>query len=463
MEDGMKKEIWSSCGAFAVGLVMVAGCTRSGLQARAADGSVSISAPDAQDAVVPDLGTDPPSEAWEAGERWPDGKADLPGEPGPEAGSERPPEVGGEPGSEAGAETGREDRPETGSEIGAEAGTEVGSEVGSETGTEAGSSACANLSKTPRSLGKLEGQALSSALAVLGDGIFVGTQVDGASPAPPSGRIVAVSFAAGTQTVYPLGENIANQIVARQGALFYSPGRVVMNGDGWQYFYTDVARLDLVTGQVSVVDSSLPTATFGIWSVVSNARGEVYWSMITDLVGPSVIRRWNEATRGPETIFTWDQALSLLADSDRFYWSELMSSGQTAFMSVSVAGGTVTQVFQSPEQPSLAAVDDQSLYYSFWNDPAKGIVAVPKQGGEGRTLVANAAPILLASKTIDETHVYWVDMSDQDSIRRASKTGTGGIEIVWRARGRGIADMAVDACNVYWTAGNPSELFVRAK
>jgi hypothetical protein len=90
-------------------------------------------------------------------------------------------------------------------------------------------------------------------------------------------------------------------------------------------------------------------------------------------------------------------------------------------------------------------------------------MAMPKDGGESQTVVPEAKPLMFSSRSIDDSHVYWTEQSDQATIRRIPKTGSGDSEIFWSADSRWVADIAVDACNVYWTAYNPTEILVRAQ
>jgi hypothetical protein len=463
----------------------VAGCGRTTLRPGAADSGLAPSQPEVQDTVVRDQGTDPQVEPGA------DGKNDrLRSEMGPEAGPETPqevspeagpeirreagpeagPEIGREAGPEAGPETGREAGPEAGPEANPEVGRETGREIGRETGPEvageAGPSTCVRASNETKTLATLDGQPLTSAL--FGDTVFLGTLNGGTAETPPTGAIVAVSLSTGNQTKFPLGGNIPGHMVVGPGALFYSPGKVVAAGSGaWRFEYSTVARLELATGRISLVDSSPLLGTFGIGSVVANAKQEVFWSVVVDADGRSALKRWDEATQAPQTILDWGQTLPLLVDNDHFYWSELVSSLHVRFLSMPTEGGAVVQIYESPaaspDAPSLAAVDDERLYYVFPGSPSEGIVAMPKAGGAGQTVVANAVPILFGSQTIDGSHLYWVDQSDQGTIRRTAKTGTGGIELFWSGALASITTIAIDACNVYWTPGYPNELRVRGK
>jgi hypothetical protein len=109
---------------------------------------------------------------------------------------------------------------------------------------------------------------------------------------------------------------------------------------------------------------------------------------------------------------------------------------------------------------TLIGIDDKALYYLSYGDPAAGILAMPKSGGDGHTVVSDAQPII--GPYFDDTSLYWVDQADGAAVRRAPKVG-GPTEILWSASGRWIQELTVDDCNVYWVADDPFEVFYRAK
>jgi hypothetical protein len=464
---GIQSFRWEhAVGALAL-VLTVAGCSRSGLRAHVVDGGSSSAGPEASPdqaiAVVPEAGP----------------------ESGPESGPEPAREVGLEPRPESGPEVARETVPEGpdapvlalegGSESPREAPLEgpgdrpvtpeSGWEGGVETPSEAGS-ACPGAVTVAKTLAEIDGQALPSALALQGDHIFAGVTIGGTGTVAPTGAIVAVSLTTGEMTTFPLGGNLPNQIVAAPGALFYIQGKVEPTTDGWRFDYTDVARLDLATGQVSIVDSEVVEAAVSIESVVANPSSEVYWSMLTDLSGASVIKRWDPVALTTQTVLSWGKSLPLLIDADHFYWSELDTDLHTLFMSMPSPSGPIFQVYRSPDAfpdaPSLTAVDDQSLYAVATGSVSPGILAMPKTGGDSRMVVAGANPILLDSHTIDDKHVYWVDQSNQSSVRRAPKAGGGPTEAVWSGSSA-LSGLAVDGCNVYWTVSGPTRLMVKGK
>jgi hypothetical protein len=280
--------------------------------------------------------------------------------------------------------------------------------------------------------------------------------------------IVSVSVSTGTSETFPVGEVLPAWLTSGSDSLFYLRGKGTSMGAGsWRFDYRDVGRLNLATGQASVVDSEIVPLGYSILSLAANPRGEVFWSMLASSIDSSaVVKRWDQASQAAVTVQTVDQPASLLADDDHLYWSGVNAAGRTAFFSTSTSGGPVTQIQERSSDLTdvriLKAVDDQNLYFIRPNNTTKGIFALPKGGGDSRTVVANVDPVTFGSQTIDDTHVYWVDASDQTSIQRSLKTGSG-IEKIPSEGSDGIADMAVDHCNIYWLPSGKPRILVRGK
>ena len=76
----------------------------------------------------------------------------------------------------------------------------------------------------------------------------------------------------------------------------------------------------------------------------------------------------------------------------------------------------------------------------------------------GATITPDVDPTLHA---MDDTHIYWVN-NGEVALYRAPKNG-GAVETVWDVPNRWVVDLAVDACNIYWTVLNPPELYARAR
>jgi hypothetical protein len=355
---------------------------------------------------------------------------------------------------------------DVGNESGAGAGGSHDANFGLEAGAEVGRPGCPNGSSLPRSVTGLDEGALPSAFTIVGDTAFIGTMSQPSAQTAPTGTLVTISLASGAVTKFPLGATIPEQLVAGPGAIFFTPGKLVADNPGaWRFDYNDVARFDLATRKVSIVDTSPVVSTFGIFSLTGGPAGDVFWTVVLDTRGPSAVRRWNDVAGIAETILTWGQPVPLVADGDRVYWFETTSSLHVVFRSMPVSGGAVAQLYESPatfpDTPSLAAVDDESLYYLFADGEGQGVWAMPKGGGDGRLIVAKVLPVVLLIPPSGDSYIYWVDQSDQETIRRAPKAGGGVVEILWS--GKNPTSLAIDDCNLYWIAGYPSQLYARAR
>jgi hypothetical protein len=321
--------------------------------------------------------------------------------------------------------------------------------------------ACTPAPHQPTSLGLLEGDPFGSGIALLGDRIFVGVED---LAVPPDGQIVGVSLSTGASTTFRLGRNIAVFNTARPEALFYAQGEMEESSpQSWVCNYTHVARLDLQTEQVSLLDNPPDIVSPNIQSVVGNANGDIFWVVGEGWVAPEVLMGWDPSTATAKTLLRTDQIIGPQADTSTLYWRSLNQDNHVVFLSMPIAGGPVSVVVEwfgsVADAPSLLAVDEERIYYNIFSDVPSGIMAMPKAGGQGKTIIHNVQPTNYA---IDDTHIYWVNNGAGDTIYRAPKDG-GEVETFWAASTRWVMDLAVDACNVYWTVLNPAEIFARAK
>ena len=393
-------------------LAAVGGCGRRGLsKVDAGDSGVNQ---DPDGATVPDVGSAGEADASSTGEADASGagQTDLPTQPGPDVGAETLP--------------------------------------------------CTPAPQEPTSLGLLEGDLPGSGIALLGDRIFVGT-FDRADP--PQGRIVGLSLSTTASTTFRVGSNLPVSMTARQDALFYAQGAAEANsspGGGWAINYTHVARLDLQTGQVSLFDNPPDFVSPMVGTVVGNANGDIFWVVSDGWGPPSVLMGWDPSTGAANTVLPAGQIMDVWTDPSTLYWRSVNEANHVVLLSMPIGGGPVSVLVEwldpVPNVPLLLAMDDEHLYYAKYGDIPSGIMAMPKGGGEGKTIVPNVDPTLHA---IDDTHIYWVN-NGEVALYRAPKNG-GEVETVWAFPNRWVRDLAVDACNIYWTVLNPPELYARAK
>lgn len=408
----------------------------------------------------------------------PDAGRDLPADPARDsgrddvaidAGKDQGPEGGPEARPEAPLDVPFERRPEAGPESGSDVRVESrdSRDVGAETSPSDGRSEC-TWPTTTSTLAELEWPATSATLAVRGDSVYVGIWKLDFDTRVPASTMVGIAISTGKTRTFPLGGILPSSLAAGNDSLFYVQGETTATGKGsWTVEYPSVARLDLATGRISVLDSEIVPSGFGILSLVGNPRGEVFWSMLaTSDESSAVVKQWDQASASVKKVQTVGQPASILADDERLYWSGVNAAGRRAFFSMSTTGGKVTQIQEWPEgadERFLQGVDDQSLYFVRPNSLTKGIFAMPKAGGDTRTVVANADPIAFSNRTIDDTHVYWVDVRETGVLQRAPKNGNGTSEKLPGDDFGGLTDMAVDRCNIYWLVLNEPRVLVRGK
>jgi hypothetical protein len=313
---------------------------------------------------------------------------------------------------------------------------------------------CTRAGSEPTSLGVLGGQ-YNDTLAVLGDQIYVGGLTSSGE-----GRITVVTFGTGAQRIIPLGATLPTKLAARPDALFYIQGRIEQpDPHTTSFVYSNVARLDLATEQVSLLPNPGDYVSPHIESML-DANGDILW--IVSYGSPSSLVRWASSTGQADTVLRSDHVSGpILTDGSALYWQDQSREGNVIWSSMPLAGGPILEVWRwpgPPNAPILLAVDEELFYYFFFGDSASGILAMPKAGGPGKTVIPWAAPTYFKS---DGNAHYWVD-NGSPTLSRAPKAG-GQVEIIWNVANRWPRALAVDECNIYWTVLNPYELFVRAK
>jgi len=442
-----------------------AGCTDHVLTSLDVDGGASSDGPNARAPSAYDLAPQVDVVHEDAASEAGQGSGADAGPGAPEVAPDAPHAPDVREARESGPESDARSRPD----VGWETKSDVAPDLPSGLILDGGPSGCTAYPSTAI-LAELPSPPAPSTFRLHGDTIFVAfKQQPGSDVIAPTYMITTVSVSTGKTTTFSLGSSLPNRVAVGTDALFYIQGEAMAGaGGGWLYGYPDVARLDLATGQVSIVDSELfPTAP-SILSLVGNANGEVFWSMVADPKRTTaVIRRWDEATRSTQSTLQIDQAAAVLADQDHLYWAGLTSSDHMAFFSASTAGGPISVIKEWPsalaDAPTLLALDDQSLYYTLLDSTPPGLYAIPKGGGEIRAVAAGAKPGVIGSQTIDDTYVYWGDYADLNNIQRAPKTGDGTVETISTGATNYLTDLAVDRCNLYWIASDKNRVLARAK
>ena len=317
----------------------------------------------------------------------------------------------------------------------------------------------------PTSLGLLGDILNVYGLAPAGEQVFVGVAV--APMEAFQGRIVQISLGTREASVFDLPGAMPLEMQVQAGALFYAPSSSDPASSSG-YVAPKVTRLDLQTGETRELQNPDGFSSPTIGPLTGNAKAEIFWGLSEG--ERLAIAKWDPCTRETALLIEGQDVVSLFADASTLFWQapkDGRASGRIAFWSMPITGGPVSLLLEiagmSWNGPGLLAIDDEDLYYLVDNDPIRsGILAMPKQGGESRTVIPNAWPLRMDSSTIDDTHIYWTGSEEQETLRRTPKRG-GPNESLWSVPIRWIQAVAVDACNVYWVAANPYEVFFRAK
>jgi len=324
-------------------------------------------------------------------------------------------------------------------------------------------SSCVPGPHDPRSLALLDDLGSVFGIASFGDRLVVGGLIAQSTDVLPRGRLLSISVEHGERTNYDPEDGIPKDLQAAGLAVVYKPGVPQAYPDDWRFNFTRVVRWDPVTDERLELAQPPSFALADALPLATNAKGDVFWIAVGS--GESAIAWWDPKTRKTSLSISAPSIVHVLADEANLYWKGSDETGHVTLTSTPIAGGAKSILYRSSSTswtgtPEMVGLDDVSLYYKYSDEPEVGIMAMPKQGGSGQTVVPAATPSL--PLCIDETHVYWAEEADKNSIRRAAKAD-GRVELVWSAPDRWIHAMTSDACNVYWIAANPFEVFYRGK
>jgi hypothetical protein len=322
---------------------------------------------------------------------------------------------------------------------------------------------CVSGPSEPASLAVLDGLGSVLGIVSFGDRLTVGGVVNQAIDLTPRGRVVSISVRDGHMTSDDLDDGIPKDIHAAGPALVYTPGAPQALPGGWRFNYTRVVRSDGESNERLELAQPTGVTLADDSRLTTNAKGEIFW--IATGSGESAIAGWDPATGTTSVRARTPSIVDVWADTANLYWKGADETGYVTLTSAPTTGGGKSTLYRSSSTswtgtPDLVGIDDVDLYYVLSGKPEAGIMAMPKEGGIGRTAVANATPRL--PLCLSDQHIYWAEDTDGNAIRRAAKD-SGEAELVWSAPNRWIQAMTIDACNVYWVVANPFEVFYRAK
>jgi hypothetical protein len=310
------------------------------------------------------------------------------------------------------------------------------------------------------------------AIASSGEQVFIASSIGNDTSA--QGRIARISLSTLVMDTHELST------YAHRGqplGLLYQAGTVIYRPSFYnpsipdERYAPNVERWDLQAG----TSGNLPNPTNfdrpNLSALTGNSKGEVFWSVADG--DHKAIAKWDPCTANTEVLVEGPDAVMLLADDSTVYWQEPKGGRLNAFGGFAwvysmpnSAGGAKSLLLDvaadSWNTPVLLAIDDGRLYYLSGTAPRLSLEAIPKQGGAKQSVSPVANPLWLDRSTIDDTHIYWVESDDTITLRRTPKQG-GTTETLWSTIGRPIQAITADACNVYWVATNPQEIYYRAK
>jgi len=324
-------------------------------------------------------------------------------------------------------------------------------------------SACIPGPPQPISLATLDDLGGVFGIVAFGDRLVVGGLIDRPIDDPQAGRFDLLSLTGGAITRRDVPGGIPVGALLAGTAVVYRLGTPEAIPGGWQFNYDHVIRWDLPTDQTLELGLPPGRATDPLASLAANPQGQIFWNVKGD--SDDGIAMWDPATGESTLAVEASRILGVLDDASNLYWPGYDESYRGIISSRAISGGPVALLYVAPSpipdgEATPIGIDEISLYYTLYADSAGGILAVPKTGGAGHTIVPNAQPSLALS--FDRTHIYWVDQSDGSTLRRTPKTG-GPTEMLWSGPNRWIQTITVDDCNVYWVAANPFEVFYRGR
>ncbi len=142
-----------------------------------------------------------------------------------------------------------------------------------------------------------------------------------------------------------------------------------------------------------------------------------------------------------------------LRDYNLFWTSADFTSAQGGMINVMpMGGGTVTQVVTGLQSPSAAAIDANNFY---WADLGAGTVSQIGLDGSQQIVLASEQSGL-ANVAVDAKNVYWTNFSGVLNKKPNLGDGTvnaapiGGGDITVLAKGYSVTGMAVDGQSAFW-------------
>lgn len=325
-----------------------------------------------------------------------------------------------------------------------------------------------------------------------GCGARSGVPLDEGEAAPPFDGTTTASVCLGTPgEAVILGEANSSQPIAVDGSHVYfsqnlSPGessqprlmRLPRAGGAPEPIFSGYVSEMVLSGGYVVILRNTMGASFELLRVPRAggdpemlAAGQGEPTSLAATPDGSVLLTTRHGQGGPEGLWLWrpgetlklaaslPQSTQVAASADAAYVVHLGPGGKNALTRVRLSDGSATWLLDDVEYSSSLALDGDDLFSSasfrvdrFSLGPASA----------SRTTLGQGAGAL-ADLAADETHVYFADVgayhddlpppqppSIPGSIRRVPRQG-GEVETL-SEEGRGVRNLALDDCHVYWTS-----------
>jgi hypothetical protein len=200
-------------------------------------------------------------------------------------------------------------------------------------------------------------------------------------------------------------------------------------------------------------------------TIVADAEGVVW--VVANPAPPHVdaLWRWDAATGQKRPLGPLACCQPIFGDGTEIFHVEYRP-GETAFLATSIRDGAVRLVRTISREMGttpIVAVDAKAIYFV---SPAANVDlgVLAKTGNEPPGIIPGAR-VPFVGVVSDETHLYWIE--------QGNGTGTGSsLFRLEKATGRRDAivqspilwpGLAVDACNVYYTASTSPAVYARGK
>jgi hypothetical protein len=150
---------------------------------------------------------------------------------------------------------------------------------------------------------------------------------------------------------------------------------------------------------------------------------------------------------------------SIAVSSSAVFWTDI---GAGTVMSVPLAGGEVTALASSQNNPANIAVDETNVYWTnlgTWKSDETtsyvdgAVMSVPLRGGTPTALATGVSKP--EAITVDAVNIYWGSVGAQNTVMQLPKGGGTAIALNVGpgsgTTGPGLLGIVSDGTNVYWT------------